>query len=218
MQNERKFNVLQWLKGYRHTLWLLYYIVVQVWFTYLEKTVKPVVWISSPLDRFIPFVPVFVIPYVVWFGYIAVVMVYFGLFSPADFTKLCASMFTGMSICLLVYSIFPHGQPLRPSLQGQQGVFIDMIKRIYANDTNTNCFPSIHVLNSLIVHASIHHSPKFADKPGIRMASLVLAVLICLSIVFVKQHSVLDGIAALILFGMLHTLFYRERAPKRVAA
>lgn len=208
----------RWLLQYKHALWLLYYGVIQIWFGYLEQVVRPVIWVRSPLDRFIPFVPVFVIPYVAWFAYIAVVMVYFGLRSPTDFTKLSISMFMGMTVCMVLYGLFPHGQPLRPSLSGREGIFVDMVRKIYANDTNTNCFPSIHVLNSLLVHASIHHSPLFANKPGIRTASLVLAVLICLSTVFIKQHSILDGIAALILFGVLHTLVYRRPVTRRVIA
>lgn len=211
-------DIKQLVFKYKHLLWLLYYAVIQIWFGYLEKIVNPVIWVRSPLDKFIPFLPVFVIPYVIWFAYIAVVMAYFALKSPSDFRKLSISMFAGMTVCMVIYGLFPHGQPLRPSLAGQDGVFVSMVRSIYANDTNTNCFPSIHVLNSLCVHASIHHSPLFANRPKTRMASLVLAVLICLSTVFIKQHSILDAIAGLILFGLLYVLVYRRPVSSYVIA
>lgn len=208
-------KVFAFLYQYKHALWLLYYLVIQFWFGYLERTVHAQIWIRSPLDQFIPFVPVFVIPYLVWFAYIALTLIYFGLTSPSDFNKLCLGMFSGMTICLIIYGIVPHGQPLRPSLAGREGLFIDMIRNIYRNDTNTNCFPSIHVLNSLMVHASIHHSPRFANRPGIRAASLVLAILICMSTVLIKQHSVLDVVAGMILSGLLYAAIYRTGARRR---
>lgn len=66
----------------------------------------------------------------------------------------------------------------------------------YTFDTNTNVCPSIHVMGSLAVLTAAWHTPRFRTA-GWRAAFAAAAVLICLSTVFLKQHSVLDVIAAL---------------------
>ena len=54
-------------KKYRHCLLLLYIPVYAVWFILLEKHVTEHYWVSYvPLDDKIPFVPAFVLAYVMW--------------------------------------------------------------------------------------------------------------------------------------------------------
>ena len=69
--------------------------------------------------------------------------------------------------------------------------------------------PSMHVLGSLAIHTAVHRSQTpILCKRGVRLASLILCVLICISTVFVKQHSVLDGLAAIVLFVPLDVWIY----------
>jgi hypothetical protein len=64
---------------------------------------------------------------------------------------------------------------------------------VYATDTPTNVCPSVHVINSIAVNAALQHSEDFArEKRNGRLASHILTILICLSTVFIKQHSVMD--------------------------
>ena len=63
---------------YRHALPLLLYGIVYLnWFAYLEKTVTSHYrLIHYRPDDLIPFCEVFVIPYLLWFAYVAVMVVY----------------------------------------------------------------------------------------------------------------------------------------------
>ena len=60
-------------KKYNHAWVLLYALIYMPWFTYLEHHVTADFYlIHSPLDDYIPFVEYFIVPYLLWFAYLAV--------------------------------------------------------------------------------------------------------------------------------------------------
>ena len=52
------------------------------------------------------------------------------------------------------------------------------------------------------------HSEALKNKKWVRRGSFILMILICLSTVFLKQHSVLDGIGAIALSMIMYKLVY----------
>ena len=50
------------------------------------------------------------------------------------------------------------------------------------------------------------------DKRGIRIAAGILSFIIVLSTMFLKQHSVTDAAAALVMDGILYQLVYARQA------
>lgn len=200
---------------YKHGWILSYFFVYILWFSYLEKTVIKFHPIYSRLDNLIPFNEVFIIPYFLWFIYIAVTVSYLLLTSKQDFYKCCAFLFGGMTICLIIYSIWPNGHYLRVNLAslGRSNIFIDMLSAIYSVDTATNVFPSIHVLNSVGAMIAINKSEKLHNIVWLQWSSFILTVLICLSTVFLKQHSILDVFGGLALSVILYAVVY---APNRL--
>ena len=84
---------------------------------HLEETTKPPYnIIHIALDDSIPFVEAFIIPYLLWFPYVAVTVAYFFFTSKNDYYRLCAFLFTGMTISLLVCTLFPNGTNFRPHM------------------------------------------------------------------------------------------------------
>ena len=56
---------------------LLYGTVYLIWFTWLERTnTKNYHIIHMAVDDHIPFCEVFIIPYLLWFAYVSIVVVY----------------------------------------------------------------------------------------------------------------------------------------------
>lgn len=200
----------QFIIKYKHGAVLAYFFIYMVWFTYLEKHVTKFTPIHTRLDDKIPFCEVFIIPYFLWFLYIAVTVAYFLLTSKQDFLKCCAYLFTGMTICLLIYTIWPNGHYLRVDLNslGRDNIFIRMLSGIYAIDTATNVFPSIHVFNSVGAMIAINKSEKLHPIKWLQWGTFVLTVLICMSTVFLKQHSIMDVMGALVLNFLLYTVVY----------
>lgn len=208
------FKILkQLILKYRHGFILSYFFIYLVWFTYLERTItdeSKFNLVYSRLDDLIPFMEIFVIPYFLWFAYIFVTVAYFFLTSRQDFYKICAYLFIGMTICLIIYTIWPNGHKLRVDLDslGRSNLFIDIMNRLYNFDTATNVFPSIHVFNSIGAMIAIHKSERLMKVTALRWSSLILTILICLSTVFLKQHSILDIFGGVALGILMYLVVY----------
>lgn len=196
---------------YKHGAILAYFFIYMKWFSYLERTVttkfNPV---YSKLDDMVPFNEVFIIPYLLWFFYIFITVAYFFLTSRQDFYKCCAYLFIGMSICLFIYTVWPNGHYLRVNLDnlGRSNIFIDLLARIYSLDTATNVFPSIHVFNSVGAFIAISKNERLSKLKWLQWITFIFTVSICLSTVFLKQHSVLDILGALALNTLMYLIVY----------
>ena len=200
----------QLLIKYKHGVVLSYFFVYMIWFTYLEKHVIKFTPIHTRLDDLIPFCEVFILPYFIWFLYIAVTVAYFLLTSKQDFLKCCTYLFTGMTICLLIYTVWPNGHYLRVDLASleRDNIFLRMLSGIYSIDTATNVFPSIHVFNSVGAMIAINKSEKLHSIKWLQWGTFVLTILICMSTVFLKQHSIMDVMGALVLNFLLYAAIY----------
>ena len=76
-------------------------------------------------------------------------------------------------------------------------------------DTSTNVFPSIHVYNSIGAHLAVVHTPLLAENKKVRTGSFILCILIILSTVFIKQHSMFDVITAFIMAAVMYLVVYQ---------
>ena len=113
-------------------------------FHILEKRVTTYHIIYSPIDGHIPFIEAFIVPYLLWFPYIAAVVLYLFFTNKNDFYQSCIFLFSGMTIFLIVSAVYPNGDLLRPSTFPRNNIFTSLVKMVYAADTPTNILPSIH--------------------------------------------------------------------------
>lgn len=198
-----KTNILK----YKHFIWISMYGFCQIWFTILEKRLVPKYYMYSVIDSFIPFLSIFILPYLFWFIYMGIGFVYLGIYSKQDYFKLCKFIFGGMCVCYIIYMIFPNAQNLRPIITSND-IFSNMVKEIYATDTPTNVAPSIHVFNSIAVHTCLFNCPRLSKKNLLRTASFVCMSLICASTVFIKQHSIMDVMYGILLGLVFHAALH----------
>lgn len=172
--------------------------------------------LQVPLDTIIPFCEYFIIPYELWFIYMAAASIYL-LFvnrDAKDYYRYTASMIIGMSIFLFVSWIFPNMQVLRPHYFAHDNIFVHLVQGIYNADTPTNIFPSIHVYNSMAMYLALRNCRSLKGKKWINLGILALTVSIVLSTMFLKQHSTLDVVFALVLnFAVYETIYVPERTP-----
>lgn len=206
------------VQKYWHACLFLGFLIEVTIFGMLEKYTVPVYWISCPLDSLIPFVPAFVLAYLLWFPLIAVVLITLCFHDREDFVRTIMLLYAGMAAAILICMIFPHGQSLRPIITGKDFFSLLVRNLIYANDTNTNCCPSIHVLNQVAIHIGICKSKLFGKRKGVKFTSLILTVLVCASTCFIKQHSVVDVTLALLLEIPLYFLVFKVDWGKFVPA
>lgn len=152
--------------------------------------------VSCALDEHIPFCEYFLIPYLFWFVFLVGIHVYALFYDIESFKKLMKFIIISYNIALFIYIIFPNCQDLRPLAFERDNAFTRFLAGFYQFDTNTNVCPSLHVVGSVAVLACAWHSRHFSTA-GWRAAFTAAAALITVSTVFLKQHSVIDLLAAL---------------------
>lgn len=196
---------------YKHAIPLILYgIIYLAWFAWLERrTTGHYRIIHMAADDYIPFCEAFVVPYFLWFLYVAAVVLYFLFKNKTDYYKTCTFLFTGMTVFLIISTLWPNGHHLRPLVMPRNNMFTHWVKLLYNVDTATNLWPSIHVYNSLGAHFAIIHSKEFENKKSIRIGSFLLAASIILSTMFLKQHSVFDVLTAFAMAAIMYTIVYR---------
>ena len=209
--------MLSKIKKYRHGFIIaIYFVAYLILFGYLEqRPVRAYHVVHTVFDDMIPFCEIFIIPYLLWFPYVVMTVVYF-LFrnkNKKEYFQLIFNLMMGMTVFLVVSYIYPNVQYLRPAVFPRSNIFTRLVAEIYRTDTPTNILPSIHVFNSLAVYFAIHHCQALKDRKWLQRGALILSVLIILSTMFIKQHSVLDVVLAFGLAGILYPVFYMPGCP-----
>lgn len=208
--------MLSFIKKYKHGLVIVTYSLIYILlFAYLEKLpVRGFHVVHTVFDDRIPFCEFFVVPYLLWFPYMIGAVAYFIFVNKnhREYYQLICNMMMGMTVFLIVSYVYPNVQHLRPAEFPRDNIFTTMVAMLYKTDTPTNILPSIHVFNSLAVHMSLTNCQALKNHRALKASSLVLTILIILSTMFLKQHSVIDVClgATLALFGYL--VFYPQRA------
>lgn len=179
-----------------------------IWFKLLEIFIIPEFAVKVSLDQYIPFLPVFVAPYLLWFLYIAFGCVYTGLKSKENFYKLIFFLGAGMAAAYIIYMIFPNGQNLRTDNM-KNDVFSALVRLIHTTDSPTNVCPSVHVINAFAVDAALRHTSPFCKKRILRYSSFVFFITVCMSTVFIKQHSVFDVYCGLLVGSLIYIPLYK---------
>lgn len=200
--NDPRFSHLKLLGG-----WIVYFILY-----FLTENLIPAescysvhIW----LDDVIPFCEWFVIPYVSWYGLIVFSLLYFMLYNTDSFRKLSVYIILTQVIAMTVYILFPTRQDLRPAAFTNDNFATWLVGLLYGFDTNTGVCPSLHVGYSLGI-ASVWLRERQAN-PVWKVTVVLWVILICLSTMFVKQHSALDVIAALPMCLVAELVVYRKQ-------
>lgn len=151
--------------------------------------------VHSVLDDMIPFCEYFVIPYVGWYLLIVGSLIYFALYNPDNFKNMMKFIIVTQIVAMAIYIIFPNRQDLRPEVFVRENIFTDIVGLLYTFDTSTNVCPSLHVAYSIGI-ASTWLKEKSASK-WCKTLITIFCFLVCISVAFVKQHSVVDIFVAL---------------------
>ncbi len=209
--NTAEFSHLKLLFG-----WLGYFILY-----FLTENFIPVEYchvIHIKLDDMIPFCEFFLIPYVFWYFLIVISLGYFLLYDIESFKKLQTYIIITQVVAMGVYIIYPSCQNLRPEVFPRENFFTDCLSLIYSFDTNTGVFPSLHCAYSIGI-GSVWLRKKEAN-PWWKGFIVLSVILICLSTMFIKQHSVADFFAAipvcLLAEFLVFGVFYPRKTKKMI--
>lgn len=195
---------------------IIYCTLYLIWWRYLEKTPRlHYTVIHTKVDDMIPFQEIFIIPYLLWFGYCLFTVLWF-LFrkETEDYVRVLAFLGTGMTLFLIISTLFPNILHLRPEVFPRDNMLTRMVRMLYLRDTATNVFPSIHVYNAIGCHLAILNARSFT--PRAKRVSAFLCVSIILSTMFLKQHSTFDVMGAMALCIVMDYVIYRSNLIKLI--
>lgn len=197
---------------FRHLLLLLYWPFYGLAFLTLERFLKlNYTAVHCRLDDLIPFCEFFVVPYYLWFGFIAWIMLYTVLYDIPAFKKFHYFVIITYTVTCVIYILFPNKQELRPDEFARDNIFVDIAKGLYAFDTNTNVCPSLHVIGSMAALFTAWHSKRYCTARW-RAAFIVMTVIICAATLFLRQHSVIDVAAGLVIsFAAEPIVWHKKR-------
>ena len=182
---------------FRHILLLLGWVGYLLLYFLTENLIPPESChvIHCRLDDLIPFCEVFVVAYCFWFVYLIGSLLYFFIYDIPSFKGLQVFIIVTQIVAMACYILYPSRQDLRPEVFPRENVFTWVLSFIYHFDTSTGVCPSLHVAYSLGI-ASTWLKYRDASVP-FKVFVVIAAVLICMSVSFVKQHSAVDILAAL---------------------
>ena len=203
----RRRRIREWLAGHRYcqALWYLAFFLPAFFLT--ERMVTPKYIISCPLDAAIPFHETFIVLYLFWFVLLPASWLYTAVVSKEDLQDLCLIMFGGMTVAIISYWLWPNGVDLRPGIVGD-GICGRLVSWIHAMDTPGNVCPSIHVSSSLSVAVVACRSRAWKGKIWQKLGVCLAVCGICLSTMFLKQHSVVDVFCGALVTALLAVPVY----------
>ncbi|TCZ77870.1 hypothetical protein E0485_10260 [Paenibacillus albiflavus] len=184
-------NKSKWVK-YKPLLWMIAIPALNIIYGILNEHSSEVRMLITPLDRQIPFLPAFIIPYIVWYPFIALTLLFIFLKDVRVYFKTLLALCLGLLVSYVFYYYFQTTVP-RPKV-GEGGILNYLVQFIYAHDLPYNCFPSIHVLTSYLMMKGARVLKRWG-----RLTVQFIGIMIIASTLFVKQHVLADvGMAIIV--------------------
>lgn len=195
LKNIKEIILNDWKKILIRSIFALSIPFLSIIYIVLDKPRGNIHVLSTCIDTYIHFNKYFIIPYILWYVYIALTLLYFMLNDARTYWKLLACMVIGVSVCYTIFYYFPTTVG-RPALVGND-IFTKLVKIIYDSDLPYNCFPSIHVLHTVFVTTYINKDNEF--NSAFKFFCNIFAVSIILSTMFLKQHFFMDVVGGAVL-------------------
>lgn len=167
-----------------------------------------------PVDDLIPFCELFLIPYLFWFAFMGFAYFYAFFAEPRAFRRMMWFTILTYGGGLVMFLLYPTCQDLRPEVFARDNFLTRTMAWFYICDTSTNVCPSLHVCGSLAAAFGLVDTRRFST-PARRRLVLGIALTICISTVFVKQHSIIDMVCGFLFSGIAWLLVYGRPEPAR---
>ena len=209
-KNSRADAVLRFFYKYPPAAMGLYFVLYDAAFCALESWHRPVHLVHTRLDDLIPFCRYAVIPYVMWFGWVPLILILLMWKSRGLFWRTFGGIMAGTSFTLALYAVYPTGLRLRQSVPGVD-FCAQLVRFIYRSDTPTNVCPSLHVFVTVVLMLAVYN----ADWTSVRFrrVNAGIGVAICCSTVLIDQHSLVDVVLGAILALWVFAVFCRMPSP-----
>jgi len=159
------------------------------------------------LDKMIPFEPIWVFAYASM--YVIVILPFVYVRDKTLYRRMFYSFCCTGLIAYVTFLLFPTYDIMRPVTNP-----FDFDRFLLAidnkHDSPYNCFPSLHVGFSMTAGLWTFYADR--SKPG--LVILIWAILVSVSVLFVKEHYIADLLAGAFLSGLMFFFFSRNLRSK----
>ena len=191
-------TVRDYFSARKYVLWLLLWVVYVVWYFFQNKYQTNSHVIHMAIDDKIPFIEYFVIPYVMWYGYLVFAQVWTFFTSKRDFLRMCCLLFIAAFSSLIVCSAYPSMHTLRPDEAAMgDNVCSAMVKWLYGSENPYCILPSMHCFFAIVISVGLIFSERLKGNLLVKILCPIYTVLVMLATVFIKQHSFADVLLAI---------------------
>ena len=189
--------IRDWMRDNPHCWWALALIPIFICYFLPEHLIVNSYHPTQiAFDTLIPLLPGFVYCYLLWFPLLVFGGFWMLFFDGPVLRRYMIFLMCAYFISAVIYLLYPNGQDLRPDNLVVHDLSTTILAFIYRVDTNTNVLPSLHVIGSMGAAFALCSSRQLKSR-CIKIAIAILAVLVSISTVFIKQHGILDVLAGL---------------------
>lgn len=172
----------------------------------------PQVWI--PLDAKVPFVPLFVLPYLfVWIFPVFLIgyLVYKRGFDPAPCLRIATALLILMLGCYVLWILFPVRVDLRvdESVLARHGFLGTLVRLNYEGASQWNACPSFHVAGPWFLYRAVRDA-----VPKMPRVFLCIVVAIAASTVLIRIHFLLDIVFGVLAAELAYSSLFRRRGQR----
>lgn len=173
----------------------------------LNNTQRGVYNLATDLDRFLPLIKIFIIPYMALWFFLAFCFTYLCFKNRKVYYEIMIALILCYVVAFITFYFF-QTTTLRPIVTGND-IFSKLIIFTYNSDKPFNCFPSIHVITAYLAIKGINATNA---RKSIKIPVNVMGFLIIISTQFVKQHVIMDIFFAILLCDVfLNLITYVEK-------
>lgn len=167
--------------------------------------------LTSSLDDKIPFLTIFIYPYISWYFMLALVPYIMYVSKPDNFFNYIAAAVISIIIAFVIFTIFPTTIN-RPEVIGVD-ITSNITRLIFSMDTPpVCCLPSMHCVLCLLF---ILYTVNIKElEPSIRILIALWSTIIIISTLFIKQHVVYDILASFVLVLISHIICKKFKLSK----
>ncbi len=195
-------KIKSWVDKHLYTCIFVYLIGHTTLFFLISYFTEPKFHVHCGFDDMVPLCEYFVVPYVSWFVAFAGSLVFFANKDKLNCLRLLFAQLLGSTICCVIYLLFQNAITMTQQTVNDN-IFSQLLDLVWTFDNPTNSCPSLHVLTSTAIATVTWYSEYFKNRSLAKWAVIVWMFMICISTMFVKQHSVIDVICGAILGAIL---------------
>ena len=204
-------KIIATLKKVKKSGWIMgiFLLVIEYVFYLLGNTLSNLFNIApiSPkidiIDNNIKMVKIFIIPYIYSYAFWLFAPIVVSLTSKKNFYNYAIGLLLAYFVGFLFFTFMPtYINRVDEGLYDALGndILSKLIRLIYNSDGKeygNNLFPSYHCLISTYCYLGIRKQKEIST--GFKVYTLIMAILICMSTVFIKQHYFLDIIGGVLI-------------------